>query len=209
MEYLKSIQAIIELVQRKPFVSLLCLGCLMILIFSPLILAMEKMISQDRATALPESQVFSPAENTSYRGPDTKDLSPAITVFKKLQAGKQNAVTVQPIVGSMTVPALNTAPTPLNAVATGIPEQYYIVVASRSDKQSAIKALSLYSNHFPAEVYQTQNGWYAVTIGRYAKADAKRILAEGTLSQLIPKGAWLSPGKGWLGRVYPSSFAKD
>jgi hypothetical protein len=201
---LKSIQAIIELVQKKPLVSLLCLGCLMILIFSPLILAMEKIVSQGQVTALPAGQSSTPAENIIHQGLDAKALAHAMTVFKQLQAGKQSAVTVHPIVASMAVPALNTPPTALpNSVAAGLPEQYYIVVASSADKPSAIKALSLYSNHFPAEIYQTQNGWYAVTIGRYAKADAKRILAEGTLSQSIPKGSWLSPGKSWLGKVYP------
>jgi len=198
---LKSIQAIIELVQKKPLVSLLCLGCLMILIFSPLILAMEKIVSQGQVTALPAGKSSYPVENIIHQGLDAKALAHAMTVFKQLQAGKQSAVTVQPIVASTAVHALNTESS--NSVAAGLPEQYYIVVASSADKPSAIKALSLYSNHFPAEIYQTQNGWYAVTIGRYAKADAKRILAEGTLSQSIPKGAWLSPGKSWLGKVYP------
>lgn len=233
MDYLKNIQAIIELVQKRPIVSLLCLLCLMVIIFSPLIMALVpahnalqslSQIQNDFGKGktpqplnpsgpsyptLPTASVIQPATNSPASGTNSANhpivpIRPTASVITSLPTEAPAAVAPPPAGTSpvsIATPAPLTMPVSLNIPASS--DRYYVVVASRSNREAAIEAASGYASRFPAEVYQTPNGWYAITIGRYPKTEAQRILSQESLTQSIPQGAWLSPGKNWLGKVYP------
>lgn len=207
MDSLKSIQAIIELVQKRPLISLLCLICLMLIVFSPLILSLA-----------PSNRGHSEKENNAYPTLPVISTEPRpqpIGTLPRAGALETNAQedwkaapvsVIQPARETGGITPFSITANKINSVVAPLSNaRYFIVVASRPDRQSAIEAADTYAakGFSAAEVHRTPNGWYAVTIGHYPSDEAKRILKEATLSQSIPGGAWLSPGKEWLGKVYP------
>jgi hypothetical protein len=229
MDYLKSIQAIIELAQKRPVISFLCLGCLMVIIFSPLILALApshqigraqdngkgshgqtqspSFPSQPQIPSLPNSggnalSVIQPVSPNASENPSQGPI-PVPAIGGNQPIWRPNPASIVPAQPTVSVVTPLPGSTATSVIAPNSNQRYFIVVASRADRESAISAANRYSDRFPAEVYQTPNGWYAITIGRYAKPEAQRILSQESLSQAIPQGAWLSPGKEWLGKVYP------
>ena len=203
MSSLETVQNIIELIQKRPLVSLTALICLILIIFSPVILKFSPAPQQDA-----NHQEYTPYESNHEAQNHSQPYdSPQPPVSNQ----PQNSVS--PLV----IPSSNTTVQPYTQSTNNSPllspsslfskDKYFIVVASRSTAQSAIEVATSYANHFQPEVYQTPNGWYAVTIGHFSLEEAKRIQAQETLTHAIPQSSWLStgltPGKEWVGKVYP------
>lgn len=86
-------------------------------------------------------------------------------------------------------------------------ENYHIVVASEQELDKAISIAQSLEHRYPAEVYPTPNGWYAITIGHYEKQEAIRIKDEAIAEGIIPKDSWLGTGQKagqeWGSLAYP------
>lgn len=194
MESLEAVRTIIELVQKRPLVSIISLLCLILIIFSPVILKFSP-------TPRPETNppYSSPQETTTHYQPYTPQ-APVINQYENNEKNALNSPSVS-TTSSYTQSPLLSLPAALSK------DKYFIVVASRPTSQSAIDVATSYSSHFSPEVYQTPNGWYAVTIGHFSLEEAKRIQSQEISAQTIPQSSWLStgltPGKEWLGKIYP------
>ena len=179
-------------------VSIISLLCLILIIFSPIILKFSPAPHQE--TKQQEDSLYgSTSQTQTYSQPSTPQAS-ATNPYENDEQKRfnpSNTNTTQP-----------NSPNPILATtSTFSQDKYFIVVASRPTLQSAITVAASYSSHFTPEVYQTPNGWYAVTIGHFPLEAAKRIQAQEIFSHTIPQNSWLStgltPGKEWLGKIYP------
>jgi len=198
MSSLETVQTIIELIQKRPMVSIISLLCLILIIFSPIILKFSPTPHQE-TNQKAGSPYGSISETQIYPQPNTPQASATNPYEDDEQkwVNPSNISTTQP-----------NSPNPILATTSTLSkDKYFIVVASRPTPQSAITVATSYSNHFTPEVYQAPNGWYAVTIGHFPLEEAKRIQAQEIFSHTIPQNSWLStgltPGKEWLGKIYP------
>ena len=81
---------------------------------------------------------------------------------------------------------------------------YHVVIASKHTLTMAkARADSLRAKGYPAEVYRTQNGIYAVTLGSFPFSLAAIERREAIRIGVGRDDSWLSAGKLWSEKVYP------
>jgi len=197
MDTLKAIQTILELVQKRPLVSFMCLACLLLIIFSPMILKY--------APSAPLGQ--GEHETQAYQNPVTSAPVWSTPQENSIPTSQPEiAESADPWTQPQRPPVTTNPPFGQTVAQVFAADKYFIVAASKPTEQAAVESARTYGGN-AAEVYQTPNGWYAITVGQYSRDEAKRILSEKIADGSIPGDAWVSngltPGREWLGRVYP------
>ncbi len=84
----------------------------------------------------------------------------------------------------------------------------WIVVSSHSDLQTAIGKARQYSGNFPsAIVFQSTNGYFAVSIGWAPKTQGDSFIRLAIIGGLIPGDAYIHNGKRWARAVWSANNA--
>ncbi len=82
-------------------------------------------------------------------------------------------------------------------------EVHVVVYSTRSQKQARHLARQYVEKGYPAEAYFTASGYYAVTIGKYPRQQARRIRDEARRFGDIGEDAFFSGGSGFVRRIFP------
>lgn len=97
----------------------------------------------------------------------------------------------------------NNSPT----TTTIAPNQRHIIIASRNTAAEAISLAEYAALRFPqVEVFESSNGWFAVSIGTQEKRNAQLLLDELKRDAHIPEDSLLSDGTNYLRVVWPRNI---
>ncbi|MBD3337618.1 MAG: hypothetical protein GF353_00825 [Candidatus Lokiarchaeota archaeon] len=82
---------------------------------------------------------------------------------------------------------------------------YFVVIRSTPSEAEAIRrAKDLRSNYYNAEVYQSDNGYYAVVVGTYEEEIAENKRRELIYREFARKDAFKTRGNKFIRKVYPT-----
>lgn len=90
-------------------------------------------------------------------------------------------------------------------VGTPSSRLHFLQVSSHAQSYDAIATAQLYLKDFPeTAVYETQSGYYAVTVGVVELADADKVIANLIERRLVPKDTYATAGNRYTSQIWIS-----